>query len=76
MPMPAIKRYSYRVKMKNKSGDIGEFVADSHADIDETARRKIIAAELKIGNCVMLVTPTTDRTKKPGDWSRRSYKSE
>jgi hypothetical protein len=67
-------RFLYRVTVTNSQGRTGTFVAEATANLDETARRKIVAIELKAGNQVRSIVSTSDRAKKNGDWAKRSYK--
>jgi hypothetical protein len=67
-------RFLYRVTIVNSQGKTGTFVGEVVSSHDETARRKIVAIELKNGNRVKSITATTDRVKRPGEWIKRSYK--
>jgi hypothetical protein len=69
-----LTRFLYRVTVTNTLGKTGTFVAEATANLDETARRKIVAIEMKNGNQVRSIVVTDDRSKKPGDWLKRSYK--
>jgi hypothetical protein len=67
-------RFLYRVTIVNSQGKTGTFIGEIVSSHDETARRKIVAIELKNGNRVKRIEATADRSKLPGDWIKRSYK--
>lgn len=69
----ATRRFHFRVRVKDKQGTIGEFLADALTALDETARRLIIEKEYAGGNQVLRICDAGDRKRQPGDWAKRTY---
>lgn len=67
------RKFVYRVKVVLKDRQDGTFLAEVSADLDETARRKIVSKEMEAGGRVVSIQQTQDRTEQPGDWRKRSY---
>lgn len=69
-----LTKFLYRVTVTNSQGKTGTFIAEATANLDESARRKIVASELKAGSQVRSIVSTSDHSKQPGDWMKRSYR--
>ena len=66
-------RFLYRVTLRNAAGEQGTFLAEVNADLDETARRRVVAHEMNLGSIVKQIRRTNDKTVRRGDWFKRRY---
>lgn len=73
MPKATCRKFYYRVTLTTKKGITGTFLGEVAADLDETARRKIIQKELKDGGRVRKLFPTEDLAPREGEWYKRVY---